>query len=256
MVPDGLGTALKPAHEPIVVARKPLVERTVARQVLATGTGALNVDGCRVATDDDLSLHGRSATGNGWDPRWSGAQERGQTPGQSLGRWPPNLLLTHDAACEEGGACAPGCPVGELDRQSGTLTSGAMLAGTRPKGERNTYGQDAASGYETLRDTYADTGGASRFFPTFRYEAKASGADRGEGNTHPTCKPLALMRWLIRLVTPPGGLVLDPFAGSGTTLLAARNEGFNAIGIEMTEEYLPIIASRLRQLSLFAEADG
>ena len=118
-----------------------------------------------------------------------------------------------------------------------------MRAGTKPKGERETYGQDAAAGYETTRDTPGDSGGASRFF----YVAKADATERPRvnGTAHPTVKPLSLMRWLVRLATPPGGTVLEPFAGSGTTLMAATLEGFNAIGIEMTDEYLPIIRGRV-----------
>jgi hypothetical protein len=242
----------------------------VARQVLATGTGALNIDATRVgfrdAADEAESKGKNRHADYGTEPGGNAVYgDYSMVPSRNYeapGRFPPNLLLTHDAACEEGGACAPGCPVAEIDRQSGTLTSGGPGANghvrNAPQREAGIYGGGRGLWHEAgpAGYLYADTGGASRFFPTFRYEAKASGADRGEGNTHPTCKPLALMRWLIRLVTPPGGLVLDPFAGSGTTLLAARNEGFNAIGIEMTEEYLPIIASRLRQLSLFAEADG
>jgi site-specific DNA-methyltransferase (adenine-specific) len=94
---------------------------------------------------------------------------------------------------------------------------------------------------------YGDQGGASRFFPTFRYQAKAPTRERPkvDGVAHPTVKPLALMRWLVRLVTPPGGTVLDPFAGSGTTLQAARDEGFAAVGIEREGTYLPLIAHRL-----------
>jgi site-specific DNA-methyltransferase (adenine-specific) len=96
-------------------------------------------------------------------------------------------------------------------------------------------------------NTYSDTGGASRFFPSFRYQAKAPKSERPKVNgiAHPTVKPLALMRWLVRLVTPPDGTVLDPFAGSGSTLQAARDEGFHAIGIEQEEHYLPLIRQRL-----------
>jgi site-specific DNA-methyltransferase (adenine-specific) len=166
--------------------------------------------------------------------------------------------------------------VAELDAQSGTLTSGLYKAGSRPKGKRNTYGQDAASGYSTQHDTYGDTGGASRFFPTFRYAAKASRAERNRGceglnerpmywsageqnpgsfqspnthrasaNHHPTVKPQALMTWLITLITPPGGVVLDPFAGSGSTLVAAQAEGMRYIGIEREAEYVAIARARL-----------
>lgn len=129
-----------------------------------------------------------------------------------------------------------------LDAEVGERPSGMMRAGLTPKGARNTYGQDAAGGYTTTADTYGDTGGPSRFY----YTAKASTAER-DGATHPTVKPLALMRWCVRLVTPPGGVVLDCFAGSGTTLLAARDEGFRAIGIEREEEYARMILERYRR---------
>jgi hypothetical protein len=121
---------------------------------------------------------------------------------ESLGRWPTNVVLDASQAAQ-------------LDAETGTLTSGVMRAGITPKGERDTYRPDAAAGYERTWDTYADSGGASRFFPTFRYQAKAPTRERPEGpdgTKHPTCKPLELMRWLVRLVTPPGGIVLDMFA--------------------------------------------
>lgn len=229
---QGWGTALKPATELIVVARKPLAERTVARQVLATGTGALNVDGCRVATDDNRARfnHARNSGTSYVVQREDALIDPG-----GAGRWPPNLVLDDAAAAE-------------MDAQSGE----------RPTGDIRPY-RSASNGYEGGwgRDRpsvhVGDTGGASRFFPRFRYEAKADGAER-DGATHPTVKPLALMRWLVRLVTPPGGTVLDPFSGSGTTLLAAREEGLRAIGIEREAEYLRMAAHRLRQLSLLAEA--
>jgi DNA modification methylase len=198
---QGWGTALKPAHEPIVVARKPLAG-TVAANVLAHGTGALNVDGCRVGTD-------------GWGE---------VVPG--LGRWPANLVLSHAPDCAE--RCEPGCPVAELDEQSGTLQSFTGQTECEP-----------ARG--------ADSGGASRFFPTFRYQAKADTAERPRqgGTAHPTVKPLDLMRWLVRLVTPPGGTVLEPFAGSGATVEACLLEGFGCIAIEREADYLPLIRERI-----------
>jgi site-specific DNA-methyltransferase (adenine-specific) len=155
----------------------------------------------------------------------------------AAGRWPANVAFDEQAAAM-------------LDAQSGERPGATSFS--RPT-------DYAASSYKTpggtpLQAGYADNGGASRFF----YTAKASRADRNAGgmadNTHPTVKPTDLMRWLVRLVTPPGGVVLDPFAGSGTTLVAARAEGFRAIGIEREDEYARIIADRLSQLSLFSEA--
>lgn len=197
-IPLGLGTALKPSWEPIVVARKPLVG-TVAANVLAHGTGALNIDGCRIAGDEDGSRNRPAARLGSADTyaqdEWTrnAVVQRQDTTGK--GRWPTNVVLDEAAAAL-------------LDEQ-----------------------------------TYGDSGGASRFF----YTAKASTAERGAGNTHPTVKPVDLMRWLVRLVTPPGGLVLDPFAGSGTTGVACVAEGFRFVGVEREAEYVEIAARRLRQ---------
>lgn len=171
------------------------------------------------------------------------------------GRWPPNVLLSHAAllnpvtgeaigdACADG--CVDGCPVAELDRQSGIRRSGGHPGGLtqRPGLRGNVILSELPS-----RD--ADVGGASRFFPIFRFEAKASTAERPRvnGEAHPTVKPLALMRWLVRLVTPPGGTVLDCFAGTGTTGQAARAEGFSAILIESDIGAIPMIRARLDAL--------
>ena len=254
---QGWGTALKPAFEPLVVARKPL-QGTVAANVLAHGTGALNIDGCRVplsgvnpsvARRAGATSHLRQHTAA--EAAAVGALESRQTPeayrreraGELLGRWPTNVVLTHAAtpdgadACADG--CIDGCPVVVLDDQSGTSTSRSSgpRAGIKGDGYRMT-----ATGTE-----HDDEGGASRFFPVFRWEAKAPTSERPRVNgvAHPTVKPLALMRWLVRLVTPPGGLVLDPFLGSGTTAQAARAEGFRCIGIELELDHLPLIVARL-----------
>lgn len=182
---DGWGTALKPAFEPAVLARRPL-EGTVADNVTEHGTGALNVDGCRIEG----------------------------------GRWPANVVLDSVAA-------------GMLDGAVGERPSGSRRAGAR-KG----LGYHGACG-DGGPAIEGSTGGPSRFF----YTAKASRSERV--NHHPTVKPVALMRWLVRLVTPPGGIVLDPFAGSGTTGEAAINEGHRAILIERDAEYLDGIRTRL-----------
>lgn len=225
---QGWGTALKPAFEPVVMARKPL-EGTVAANVLAHGTGALNVDGCRIG--GGVPRPAREASGNDGAVYGAGLEGGRVTEDTTAGRWPANVVLDEDQAAE-------------LDAQTGTLTSGKMAAGTKPKGVRNTYGQDAAAGYETARDTPGDSGGASRFF----YVAKAGKAERPRteaGTAHPTVKPLKLMRWLVRMITPPGGLVLDPCAGSGTTGEAALLEGFPCILIEGEPDYLPLIDQRI-----------
>jgi site-specific DNA-methyltransferase (adenine-specific) len=230
------------------MARKPL-SGTVAANVLAHGTGALNIDGCRVPGDVPTTTQGQAASAG----TIYGADQRTlrEFVPNSAGRWPSNVVLTHAPNCAD--ECAPGCPVAELDAQSGTLTSGAL----KPYKEEHVN----ASAYQFAREkTYtkpADSGGASRFFPTFRYEAKAPASERPKvnGTAHPTVKPVALMRWLVRLVTPPGGTVLDPFLGSGTTADAARMEGFRCIGIERDVEYLDLIKRRLVQGVLpFGEA--
>lgn len=247
----GWGTALKPAFEPIVVGRKPLVG-TVAANVLQHGTGALNIDGCRVETTDDLNggayaeQGGREISGS-LNP--SGMNRPGATAGrgfvQPSGRWPTNVLLDESQA-------------DDLDRQSGTLRSGANPTRRGSDKFRDAYGYfKGQAECEPARG--ADQGGASRFFSTFHYQAKA-GADerpRVDGVAHPTVKPLDLMRWLVRLVTPPGGVVLEPFAGSGATAEACVIEGLQCIAIEREADYLPLITQRLTkpiQGSLLGEA--
>src|SRR6516164_10611493 len=242
-LPRGLGTALKPAWEPIIVARKPL-QGTVANNVLAHGTGALNIDACRVATTDNLNGGAYSKGSRGADlpgaKRSSAAagmfaEDGGRLRGQyenPAGRWPTNVVLDQTQAAE-------------LDKQSGTTTSGPLdrskitapnkIDGTRP---------------EALTGTYpADSGGASRFYPTFKYHPKAPATERPnhDGTAHPTVKPVDLIRWLIQLVTPPGGTVLDPFAGTGTTAEAAIKEHKHAILIEREATYMPLIVARLSQ---------
>lgn len=270
---EGWGTALKPSHETIVCGRKmgadpghePVLlarralEGTVAGNVLKYGTGGLNVDGCRVEGVKDVPASPRRAaqgpafgdlsrdpgTGSGWDPL--------------AGRWPPNILFTHHPGCQPED-CAGGCPVAELDRQSGVLTSGKnpvkMVSGGDREGNRGAaYGTESRPA-GTPMIFYGDTGGASRFYPCFRYAPKAPSRERPrteDGVMHPTVKPVALMRWLVRLVVPPGGRVLDPFAGTGTTGQACQQEGVSYVLIEALEEYVRLIRSRLAQPSLFEE---
>ena len=227
---QGWGTALKPAFEPVVVARKPLIG-TVAATVLAHGTGALNINACRVGTDGGTEGATVGPQGDVYGDGLNGAF--GQ-PVPGLGRWPTNVVLD-DTQAEV------------LDQQSGESKSVASVrkcAGTSAgNGEtlnRYAINEDNAGGFN-------DSGGASRFFPTFRYEPKAPTSERPRvnGTAHPTVKPLDLMRWLVRLVTPPGGTVLEPFAGSGTTVEACIVEGFHCIAIEREAEYLPLIEQRI-----------
>jgi len=236
---NGRGTALKPAWEPIVLARKPLIG-TVAKNVERFRTGAINVDGCRIETSDVLSWGSREI-GDGI--KYGTIAKERQTPGEqhALGRWPANLVLDEDAAAM-------------LDAEVGTLKSG-RLDRSQITAANKTYGKapkERKGIYET------DTGGPSRFF----YCAKASRAERNAGlegmpNGHPTIKPLALMRWLVRLVTPPGGTVLDPFTGSGTTGVACVNEGFDFVGIEQDAEYVEIARRRIEhaQGAIFAAVE-
>jgi DNA modification methylase len=247
---EGWGTALKPASEPVVVARKPLAG-TVAGTVLAYGTGALNIDGCRVATPDGKPAWDYPNGAGGHTFKWNEETNQHGPKTGPAGRWPSNVVLTHAQAEDGGDACAdgcvPGCPVADLDAQSGDRPStGTPTRAARP-GVGTTGGYGGALGLNTQGPLYSDEGGASRFFPTFRYEAKADTAQRPRAGlvAHPTVKPLDLMRWLVRLITPPGGLVLDPFAGSGTTGEAAILEGMRAVLIERESDYLPLIADRL-----------
>lgn len=231
----GLGTALKPAWEPIILARAPLAG-TVAATVCEHGTGALNIDGCRIG-GEPWTAH--DATGLAKTKFFT----VGETPvihkePHALGRWPANLI--HDGSDE----------VIELFPKTGGGDKRGDCSGTRPGGFAN-IGADRGDGTPNAR-VYADTGSAARFF----YCAKASRAERGEGNVHPTVKPLALMRYLCRLITPPGGLVLDPFAGSGSTLLTAVAEGFAAVGIEKDPTYAEIARQRFGPLDQFAEASA
>lgn len=220
---QGWGTALKPAFEPALLFRKPLVG-TVAENVLAHGTGALNIDECRVVGEP---WRAHRATGLGSVKFFTA----GETPvidkaPHDAGRWPANLI--HDGS-EEVLALFP-----DAKGQQGALTGAEPSSKTA-----NAFGEFAGRSPSQPR---GDAGSAARFF----YQAKASKKDRGEGNTHPTVKPTDLMRYLCRLVTPPGGVILDPFMGSGSTGKAAALEGFRFIGIEQDPTYFLIAAQRIQ----------
>lgn len=270
---QGWGTALKPALEPITVARKPLVG-TVAANVLAHGTGALNIDGCRVGWPDGKVPEIGT-------PGWGGpAKKLTAVPGQegetversqpnSAGRWPANLI--HDGSAEV---------------LAGFPQSSAKNGVTQGEGKGGIWSESTG---KRAGPTHGDAGSAARFF----YCAKASKKDRDEGlenmpsvyrpngnkwtdqdyrvslgerppsaesgprkNVHPTVKPTDLMRYLCRLVTPPGGTVLDPFMGSGSTGKAAMREGFRFIGIEREVKYFDIACRRIddaqRMTDMFA----
>jgi site-specific DNA-methyltransferase (adenine-specific) len=317
---EGWGTALKPGHEPIVLARKP-ISGNVAANVTVYGTGALNIDGCRVPgawtswrrSDGSISPKEGHSSPLPMNRDAGRSEEIARNPENPAGRWPPNILFTHSAACEPAGVrkvrtgtasprsggfgggmfgdgepdnigggranpdgtetvetwnCMPDCPVAELDRQSGiSMSRGHTPARRSGIGyHRNGQGTD-----DTAAEVNHGTGGASRFYPNFRYQAKAGRKERpiawlpdcgctaAEAGlitvpglpawsasardcmacgkpwrklSHPTVKPLELMRWLVRLVTQPGGIVLDPFAGTGPVLAAARAEGMKVIGTD------------------------
>lgn len=220
---------LKPAFEPIVMARKPYKGSLTANEA-QHGTGALNIDACRIEahSNDDVF---RARIGGFSDSPIYGTGEVGLMQAPDGGRWPANVVLD-DAAAEE------------LDGQSGTLTSSLRGKDDKTPATNKVYG-DLIHSTANPGNTYGDSGGASRFF----YVAKAPKSERPnmDGIAHPTVKPLKLMRWLVRLVTPAGGTVLDPFAGSGTTIEAALLEGFNVIGIEREADYLPLIQARINR---------
>jgi DNA modification methylase len=217
---DGWGTALKPAWEPVVLARKPLIG-TVAANVQEHGTGAVNIDACRIGTDGGT----RGATAgpsNGILGDGLNGDFGKLVPG--LGRWPANLI--HDGSAEvieafpaEAGAFAP-----VRGHEPSNIVNNVYGARNRPGGV-----------------FHGDSGSAARFF----YTAKADADDR-IGSKHPTVKPVDLMQWLVRLVTPAGGLVLDPFAGTGTTGEAAFREGMRAVLIEREAEYQDDIRRRMK----------
>ena len=262
---DGWGTALKPAHEPIVVARKPLIG-TVPANLAKHGVGALNIDGCRVHGDDaqggtytvtrlkpGATLN---KTGGNWRPEEGGVEFNGE---MKPGRWPANVI--HDGSDEV---------LAAFPQARGQIADASSSSESRKT--QNTYGaMKRGNDGAVARD---QGGSAARFF----YCAKASKQDRDDGmatepkpvvtfatangtsgkpssisegrnteyrNTHPTVKPTSLMRYLTRLVTPPGGTVLDPFMGSGSTGRGAVLEGFNFIGVEMSPEYFDFADARI-----------
>jgi DNA modification methylase len=309
---DGWGSALKPANEPIVLARKPLEKGlSIAENVLKWGTGGINIDGCRVGVES-RSFNSKGIA-SGFGNYVGGKKFEGQGEVNVSGRFPANIILTHHPECEckglkkvkaiSGGCkfnsaffksgesnftpnggigdengeetvenwdCHPDCPIRIMDEQSGISKSNDS------KRNRQTLGSFGMPNDETPE--YNDKGGASRFF----YVAKASKSERNKGlegfeekenkhstygihsdeglihngrnpenrsrtmsNFHPTVKPVKLMQYLVRLVTPPNGKVLDPFCGSGTTGIACKLEGFEFVGMEQDPEYTKIAESRI-----------
>ena len=270
---EGWGTALKPAHEPICMARKPLAEKTVAENCLKWGTGGINIDESRVGCDLDKEDLSRGRQSNG-GAIFGSTNKEIKIEANNLGRFPANLI--HDNS-EEVRECFP-------EQKSGVRSSKHKIGNEENEMfNHGIYGKYKAKNYD---DVPASSGNASRFFKSIIYTAKASKSERNMGceelelkksgciearnresgkgqfegdtpmgkNNHPTVKPIKLMEYLIKMVTPKDGIVLDPFAGSGTTLVSSKKNGFRYIGIEMTEEYIPIINARLntvKQESLF-----
>ena len=318
---DGWGTALKPASEPIVLARKPLEKGlSIAENVLKWGTGGINIDGSRIGHNEEQKFTNREQRKEGWNMDNCGFDSTKNTTASAnpQGRFPANLILTHHPECEckgmkkvkgigggqanhigkeinnsilgkgykrgnvlpysdengeetvENWDCHEDCPIRIMDEQSGVLKSGAMDSITKG-GKFNVYGEMA----ERRVVNPASEGGASRFF----YCAKASKSERNKGlegfeekemgrnqssldggkmltgsgnersnakqNFHPTVKPIKLMQYLVKLITPPNGKVLDPFCGSGTTGIACKLEGFEFVGMEQDPEYTKIAQSRI-----------
>lgn len=244
---DGWGTALKPALEPITVARKPLSEKTIVKNVLKHGTGAINIDGCRIDANGDKLGGGSKDKNNfqnkdGWDRPWMHDEEKVKQnkeyqkvkvkKAEEMGRYPANFI--HDGSDEvtELFPLTNKQAVSKTDNKSGWQSSYVGGEVSKPK-ERVLYLDDQ------------NGGSAARFF----YCAKASSKERNEGmnskNNHPTVKPIKLMTYLIRLVTPKGGVVLDPFMGSGSTGVSALREGMNFVGIEMDDQYFQIAEERI-----------
>lgn len=225
---EGYGTALKPAYEPIIMAMKPC-EGTFKQNAEKWAQAGINIDGCRIETDEKLSI----GSGN---VGYQGGYVNYDPPEQhSKGRWPANVIFD-----EEAGKM--------LDEQSGySKSSDSINHQTKISG--SVYGWSESQKY--LRcGGHNDSGGASRFF----YCAKAAPSERGEDNRHPTVKPLKLMEYLIKLIMPPkDGVLLDPFAGSGTTMLAALKLGYTAIGIEKEQEYCEIARKRLESIESLAK---
>jgi site-specific DNA-methyltransferase (adenine-specific) len=255
---SGWGTALKPACERWVLARKPIAG-TVAANVVAHGVGVLNIDGCRVESGASPSAARRASTARSGRGRSNGASgladcttlERftEQRAGEVLGRWPSNVVLSHAETC--GDECDEACPVRGLDEQTSDLRNTGVKTPSFGGGTRNAFGRTDRGRVIPLEiANRGDSGGASRFFPVFHPfgyfgKAKSTSQRGGKENRHPTVKNIDLMRWLVRLITPRGGLVLDAFGGSGTTGVAALLEGCSFVAAEADSESHAFACKRL-----------
>ena len=238
-VGDGWGSALKPAHEPIVMARKELSEKSIKDNVLKHGTGAINIDGCRIEGNEANGAERKTANRKSrsedgvWTDNNSGMKQEDNhfADADPRGRFPANVM--HDGS--------------DVVQDIFPKTTSTKISRERKAGSE--FGQNSGWNKHNNRDSglmpaYGDDGSASRYF----YCPKVSKNERNNAdkNTHPTVKPVELMKYLCRLVTPKGGTVLDPFMGSGSTGMAAKDEGFNFIGIEKDEEYFDIAEARIK----------
>ena len=270
---NGWGSALKPANEPIVLARKPLEKGlSIAENVLKWGTGGINIDVSRIGTEErEFNSKGISSGAN----KFIGDKNfKGQGKVLVNGRFPSNFIMSHHLDCEDWN-CVDDCPIKILDEQSGVLKSGKLNSNSYTK-DRDNDSIFCGGGKFEHKGYLQDKGGASRFF----YVAKASqwernygldefeektieGRDKGQDeraiayktrptpkkNIHPTIKPIKLMQYLIRLVTQPNGIVLDAFAGSGTTGIACKIDGFEFVGLELSEEFTAIANQRIESFN-------
>jgi DNA modification methylase len=280
----GWGTAIKPATEHWILCRKPIAEKTVAQNVVRHGTGALNINASRIplAEGEENPSINRYANGkpqvgnNGWEHKNRGGNfDEATEASMRLGRWPANLIMTHSDGCEDG-ECQDDCPVRQLNEQSGVTKS------CRSKQVHEGYESEGAAtfieGVSHPDNQYDDSGGASRFFycikptraekeegldsfevkhvtcrpnsddPTIRHKStsiKEKLHGRIGKNPHPTVKAVKLMEYLIRMITPTGGTVLDPFMGSGSTGVAAVTLGFKFVGVEMDADFFKIADARI-----------
>jgi len=318
---DGWGSALKPANEPIVLARKPLEKGlSIAENILKWGVGGINIDATRigVSENDPNHRHNPSRSNEGENSIFGVGGHNGAL--NSQGRFPANIIFTHHPECEckgtkkvkaikggnngtignevygkfngeknndgcgygdadgnetiENWDCHEDCPIRILDQQSGISKSSASIRNNKKRNEDNIYGGGKGIPQVSLESNFSDTGGASRFF----YVAKASKTERNKGlegfdtkqtiggggtyneeagakygsikaegkNFHPTVKPVKLMQYLVKMITPPNGIVLDPFCGSGTTGVACKLDGFQFVGMEQDPEYSKIAEGRIK----------
>ena len=232
-----VGTALKPATEIFTLARKPLSEKTIAENVLKWGTGGINIDGCRIPTTEIKENNSEYSDKGYWgnaDPqgekRWSG-----NGTNNPQGRFPPNVILDGSKEVRD---CFPE-----------TKSTGGKANQKPSKANTQIYGFKNYKNMHTSGEHFNDSGSAARFF----YCAKASRRERSKANDHPTVKPIKLMKYLVKLITPSKGICLDLYAGSGSTVFACIEESFNFVAIEIDPEYCKIANQRINnaQLSLF-----